>query len=469
MAISSKNDFRHHRRAFLSGAAGGLGGAALGSLLARDGVAKPATREAKAQHFKPKAKCIIYLYMAGGPSQLETFDNKPKLAEWHGRPMPDSIVKGEQFVGLLDKKLIAFAPQYPFKKFGKSGQEMTTLFPKLGEVADEIAIVRSMQTDAINHGPAHTLMNTGTKLAGRPSMGSWVIYGLGSEAENLPGFVVMVSDQGVQPLPATNWNSGFLPSRYQGVQFRSKGEPVLYVNRPPGVDVAGQRQVVSAVSSLTRMRKDFIDDPQIAARVAAYEMAFRMQTSVPELMDFARESKQTLDLYGARPGDSSFGSNCLLARRMAQRGVRFIQIYLRGWDHHSGIKAGIAGMARQADQASAALIKDLKRRGMLDETLVVWGGEFGRTPMNEKVQGRDHHMKAFSVWMAGGGVKPGITYGATDEFGFNAISDVVHVNDFHATILHQLGIDHKRLTFRFQGRDFRLTDVAGRVVQGLLA
>jgi len=469
MAISYLTGSDHNRRAFLGRATGGLGAAALASLLPGEALAKPVARKTRTQHFPAKAKRVIFLYMAGGPSQLESFDAKPKLAKWHGKPMPDSIVKGEQLVGLLGKKLIAFAPQYPFKKYGKSGQEMTTLFPKLGEVADEIAIVRSMQTDAINHGPAHTLMNTGTKLAGRPSMGSWALYGLGSEAENLPGFVVMVSDQGVQPLPATNWNNGFLPSHYQGVQFRSKGEPVLYVNRPPGTTSEGQKEIVEAVSSLTRSRKDLIDDPQIAARVAAYELAFRMQTSVPELMDFSGETKETLDLYGAKPGDGSFASNCLLARRMAQRGVRFIQIYLRGWDHHSGIKAGIAGMARQADQASSALIKDLKRRGMLDETLVVWGGEFGRTPMNEKVKGRDHHMKAFSIWMAGGGIKPGITYGSTDEFGFNAIDDVVHVNDLHATILHQLGVDHKRLTFRFQGRDFRLTDVEGKAVKGVLA
>ena len=468
MAISYLTDSDHNRRAFLGRAAGGLGAAALSSLLSNEATATPKAGKVKAPHFPAKAKTVIFLYMAGGPSQLETFDAKPKLAQWHGKPMPDSIVKGEELVGLLGKKLIAFAPQYPFKKYGKSGQEMTTLFPKLGEVADEIAIVRSMQTDAINHGPAHTLMNTGTKLAGRPSMGSWAIYGLGNEAKNLPGFVVMVSDQGVQPLPATNWNNGFLPSRYQGVQFRSKGEPVLYVNRPPGVDKEGQREVVEAVAALTRMRKDLIDDPQITARVAAYELAFHMQTSVPELMDFRSETRETLDLYGAKPGDGSFGSNCLLARRMAQRGVRFIQIYLRGWDHHSGIKAGIAGMARAADQASAALIKDLRRRGMLDETLVVWGGEFGRTPMNEKVQGRDHHMKAFSMWMAGGGIRPGITYSSTDEFGFNVIEDVMHVNDLHATILHLLGIDHKRLTFRFQGRDFRLTDVAGKVAKGLL-
>ncbi|MEM7387511.1 MAG: DUF1501 domain-containing protein, partial [Verrucomicrobiota bacterium] len=356
-----------------------------------------------------------------------------------------------------------------FKRFGESGQEISEIFPHIGSIADEICIVRSMKTEQINHDPAHTFMNTGTAISGRPSMGSWLLYGLGSESEDLPGFVVLTSKGGGQdqPIAARQWHSGFLPSRFQGVQFQSQGDPVLYVGRPKGVTEPDQRSVVDAVNQLNRRRQDLVEDPEIATRIAQYEMAFKMQASVPGLMDISDEPESILEMYGTKGGDGSFASNCLLARRLAERGVRFIQLYHRGWDHHGGIKGAVANTAKMVDQASAALVRDLKQRGMLDETLVVWGGEFGRTPMAQG-SGRDHHIKGFSLWMAGGGVKGGISHGATDEMGYNAVQDVVHVHDLHATMLHQLGIDHKKLTFKFQGRDFRLTDVHGKVVRPIL-
>ena len=424
------------------------------------------------RHIAPRAKRVIHLYMAGGPSHLETFDLKPKLAEMHGQPMPGSYTEGQPIAQLQGQKLSCFAPQYGFKKFGQSGQEICELFPHIGSVADDICIVRSMRTGQINHDPAHTLMNTGSQLAGRPAMGSWVLYGLGSESENLPGFVVLTSvGKGgqAQPIAARQWHSGFLPSRFQGVQFRSTGDPVLYVNNPPGVDRRRQRGIVDASQSLNRVRGDMTRNPEIATRIAQYEMAFRMQASVPGLMDTSDEPQHVLDMYGASGGDGSFASNCLLARRLAERGVRFTQIYHRAWDHHGGIKNAMKITAEEVDRASAALIHDLKQRGMLDDTLVIWGGEFGRTPMAQGT-GRDHHIKGFSLWMAGGGVKPGITYGATDELGYNAVENVVPVHDFHATVLHQLGIDHNRLTRRFQGLDFKLTGVEGaNVVHDILA
>jgi hypothetical protein len=465
------------RRAFLGRSSAGLGLWALASLLRAEsppskvgadrwrGVLQPL-------HHAPKAKRIIWLYMAGGPSHLETLDYKPKLAEMHGKPMPESFTKGQPIAQLQGAKLNCFGPQHAFKKCGQSGQELSDIFPHLAQVADELCIIRSLKTEAINHDPAHTFMNTGTTISGRPAMGSWLWYGLGSESESLPGFVVLSStgrSGQQQPIAQRQWHSGFLPSQFQGVHLRSKGDPVLYVKSPDGIDTARQRDVVEAVGSLNRLRLDAIDDPEIATRITQYEMAFRMQTSVPELMDLAREPKTALDHYGAKPGDGSFASNCLLARRLAERGVRFIQLYNRDWDHHGGVKDQIAIVAKEVDQPMAALLKDLKSRDLLKDTIVVWGGEFGRTPMSQGGNGRDHHIKGFSMWLAGGGIKPGITFGATDDLGYNAVEDVVHVHDLHATMLHLLGVEHKRLTFKFQGRDFRLTDVHGEVVRKILA
>jgi hypothetical protein len=422
-------------------------------------------------HFTPKAKRVIFLCMAGGPSHLETFDYKPKLAEMNGQPMPESFTKGQPIAQLQGAKLVCLGPQHPFKKFGKSGQELSVLFPHLGELADQICIVRSLRTEAINHDPAHTFMNTGTTISGRPSMGSWVTYGLGSDAEDLPGFVVLTSTgRGGQnqPIASRQWHSGFLPSRFQGVHLRGQGDPVLYLGSPSGVKPSQQRDVVDAVQALNKLHNDSVDDPEIATRISQYEMAFAMQSSVPELMDLSKEPTKVLDLYGTKGADGSFAANCLLARRLAERGVRFIQLYHRDWDHHGNIKNDIQLKVGEVDKPVAALLTDLKARGMLDETLVVFGGEFGRTPMAQG-NGRDHHIKGFSIWLAGGGIKGGVTHGATDELGYNAVEDVVEVHDLHATMLHLLGVDHKRLTFKFQGRDFRLTDVHGNVVEKILA
>jgi hypothetical protein len=470
------------RRAFLRYTGTGLGSVALGSLL-DPGLLRAAPEQAgkvevprwpgvvRPLHFKQRVKRIIFLTMAGGPSHLETLDSKPKLAAMHGKPMPESYTKGQPIAQLQGAKLTCFGPQHPFKKFGKSGQEICAIFPQIGSIADDLCIIRSMKTEAINHDPAHTFMNTGTTISGRPSMGSWLLYGLGADTDSLPGFVVLTSlgrhGQG-QPIASRQWHSGFLPSQFQGVEFRSKGDPVLYVTSPRGVDVSKQRDIVSAVQQLNKLQDSVVDDPEIATRIAQYELAFRMQTSVPGLLNLADEPKRILDLYGTRGGDGSFAANCLLARRLAERGVRFIHLYHRGWDHHGGIKASIQATAQEVDRGSAALVLDLKQRGMLDETLVIWGGEFGRTPMAQG-NGRDHHMKGFSMWLAGGGIKGGISHGATDELGYNAVEDVVSVHDLHATLLYLLGIDHKRLTFKFQGRDFRLTDVHGNVVQKILA
>jgi hypothetical protein len=409
--------------------------------------------------------------MAGGPSHLDTFDYKPKLAEMHGQPMPESYTKGQPIAQLQGAKLSCFAPQHPFRRCGQSGLEISEIFPHLATVADEIAIVRSIKTEAINHDPAHTFMNTGTTISGRPSMGSWVLWGLGAECDNLPGFVVLNSlgKYGqAQPIAQRQWHSGFLPSRFQGVEFRSKGDPVLYVSRPKGVDEGKQRDVVSTIQSLNQLQDSATADPEISARIAQYEMAFQMQMSVPELMDTSNETQETLNLYGTAGADGSFAGNCLLARRLAERGVRFIQLYHRDWDHHGQLKEHIKHTAGEVDQGATALLVDLKRRGMLDDTLILYGGEFGRTPMAQG-NGRDHHMKGFSMWLAGGGIKRGISHGATDELGYNAVEDVVPVHDLHATIMYLLGIDHEKLTYRFQGRDFRLTDVAGAVVTKLLA
>ena len=459
------------RRTFLGRGIAGLGLLGLNFLLDPRLFAADSKGVVNPLHFPPKAKRVIFLYPAGGPSHLETFDYKPKLAEMNGQPMPDSLTKGQQIAQLQGKKLMCFGPQYKFKKFGKSGQEMVELFPHIGSVADDICIVRSMWTEQINHDPAHTIMNTGSIIAGRPSMGSWIFYGLGSDAVDLPGFVVLLSSgRGgqMQPLSARQWSAGLLPSRFQGVKLNSMGDPVLYIKNPQGVSAALQRDSVDAINALNREQSAALQDPEIQTRIAQYEMAFKMQTSVPSLVDMSKEPKQVLDMYGAQPGDGSFASNCLLARRLAERGVRFIQLYHRDWDHHSAVKANIALKAEEVDKPTAALITDLKQRGMLDDTLIVWGGEFGRTPMSQGGDGRDHHIKGFSFVLAGGGIKGGLSYGTTDDFGYAAQENPVSVHDFHATMLYLLGIDHKRLTVKFQGLDVRLTGISGDVVKDIL-
>jgi hypothetical protein len=464
------------RRTFLGKTGAGIGSFALASLLSPDlGLAAaPAARSKgllQTLHFAPKAKRVIYLTMAGGPSHLETLDYKPKLAAMHGQPMPESMTRGQQIAQLQGQKLLCHGPQFPFQKFGKSGAEISEIFPQIGGVADELCIIRSMTSDAINHDPAHMFMNTGSQIAGRPSMGAWVTYGLGSDSQDLPGFVVLTSlGRGGQnqPLAARQWASGFLPSRFQGVHLRGKGDPVLYLTNPPGVNRGQQQELIKTINSINAKHDALVDDPEIATRIAQYEMAFQMQASVPELTDVSGEPQSILDLYGCKPGDGSFASNCLLARRLAERGVRFIQLYHKDWDHHGRLKQGIEYKAEEVDRASAALIKDLKQRDMLKDTLVVWGGEFGRTPMSQGGDGRDHHNKGFSIWMAGGGIQPGTTYGATDELGYAAVENPVEVHDLHATMMRLLGIDHKKLSYRFQGRDFRLTDVKGHVMEKIL-
>jgi len=459
----------------LGGGVAGLGAMAARQLLGGrgaslepgryDGVVSP-------RHHAPRAKRVIHLYMAGGPSHLETLDHKPKLRELHGQPMPESFTKGQPIAQLQGQRLTCLGPQHPFARFGQSGQEICARFPHIGAVADELAIIRSMKTDQINHDPAHTLFNTGSTQPGRPSMGSWATYGLGSECDDLPGFVVLTSvGKGgqAQPIAARQWSAGSLPSRFQGVEFRSQGDPVLYVQNPAGVSRAQQRDAVDAIAALNRLHDQDARDPEIATRIAQFEMAFRMQASVPELADLGTEPQEVLDLYGVQGQDGSFASNCLLARRLAERGVRFVQVYHRAWDHHGGVKRAIDITADEVDKATAALITDLKRRGMLEDTLVLWGGEFGRTPMGQG-NGRDHHIRGFSYFMAGGGVKGGVSHGATDELGYHAVEDVVHVRDLHATILHLLGIDHERLSVPFQGLDVRLTGVEpARPIGSILA
>jgi hypothetical protein len=413
--------------------------------------------------------------MAGGPSQLELFDHKPKLAEMDGKGMPESFTAGQQLAQLQGQKLICQGPQFKFSKHGKNGTELSELLPHIGEVADDICVIRSMTTDAINHDPAHMFMNTGSQIAGRPSMGSWVTYGLGSEAEDLPGFVVLVSTgkgRSPQPIAARQWSSGFLPSKHQGVQLRSMGDPVLYLNNPPGISRASQQGDVEAINRLNQVRAGEVSDTEVATRIAQYEMAFRMQASVPGLMDVSGESAQTLALYGCQPGDGSFASNCLLARRLAERGSRFIQLYHRDWDHHSLLKEELPLRAKEVDRACMALITDLKQRGMFEDTLIVWSGEFGRTPMKQGDKGpvgRDHHNKAMSMWLAGAGVKGGLTHGATDELGYAAMDKVCTVHDLHATMLHQLGIQHDAFSIKFQGLDAKLTGVEpSKVIKEIL-
>lgn len=457
-----------NRRIFLGKATRGLGAVALASLGSPSLVNAAATRGVLGKLPLPqKAQRVIWLSMAGGPSHLETFDYKPKLAEMHGQPMPESFTKGQQLAQLQGQKLSCFGPQHEFQKFGKNQTEICGLFPQIGSVIDEICLIRSMTTDAINHDPAHMFMNTGSQIAGRPSMGAWVTYGLGSEAVNLPGFVVLTSlGKGGQnqPIAGRQWSSGFLPSRYQGVQLRGKGDPVLYLGTPSGVTRQQQGRDVDAINALNRQHASLVDDPEIATRITQYEMAFQMQASVPELMEISGEGPKTLELYGCQPGDGSFASNCLLARRLAERGVRFIQLYHKDWDHHGGLKEGIAFKAQEIDRACMALITDLKQRGMLDSTLIVWAGEFGRTPMSQGGSGRDHHNKAMSVWMAGAGVRGGTVHGATDELGYAAVDKVATVHDLHATMLHQLGVQPDAFTVKFQGLDAKLTGVEGAKV-----
>ncbi len=461
------------RRTFLGQTARGLGSLALGSLLGGALHAEEKWRGLiSPTHFPAKAKRVIWLTMAGGPSHLETFDWKPELAKMDGKPMPDSLTKGQQLAQLQGAQLKCFGPQWGFKQFGTCGAWMNELFTNIGSVADDIAIIRSMHTEAINHDPAHCFINTGSSIPGRPSMGAWATYGLGSDAEELPGFLVLTSlGKGGQnqPIAARQWSAGFLPAKFQGVHLRGKGDPVLYLNNPPGISRKMQGDVVGTVNALNAKFDAVVDDPEIATRIAQYEMAFKMQASVPELMDMSAETPATLELYGCKPGDGSFASNCLLARRLAERGVRFIQLYHKDWDHHGGVKDGVKQKAEEIDRACMALITDLKQRGMLDETLIVWAGEFGRTPMSQGGNGRDHHMLGYSVWMAGGGIKGGAQWGATDDFGYKAVTDIVSVHDMHATMMSLLGVDHTKLTYRFQGRDYRLTDVFGKPIRGIMA
>ena len=425
-------------------------------------------------HYPPKIKRVIFLCMAGGPSHLETFDYKAKLAEMDGKPMPESFTKGQPIAQLQGKELLAFGPQFAFQKHGECGLEISDALPWTAKLADKICVLKGMETEQINHDPAHTFMNTGVAISGRPSMGSWVTYGLGSENANLPGFVVLSSIGGrdPQPINSRQWNNGFLPSRFQGVPFQSQGDPVHYVRSPPGVDSQRQRETIDAIAQLNQLRNQQVQDPEMVTRLAQYELAFRMQTSVPELADFSDEPQEVLDLYGTKGADGSFAANCLMARRLAERGVRFIQLYHRGWDHHDDIRKYMDICSGLTDRPTWALVTDLERLGLLEDTLVVWGGEFGRTPMSQskgKNLGRDHHIRGFSMWMAGGGIKGGMSHGATDELGYYASEGVTHVHDLHATMLHLLGIDHTKLTVRAKGRDFRLTDVSGKTIKEILA
>ena len=468
------NLLRQTRRHFFQQAGFGIGSLALSSLLT-DTAAAASTR---GLHFAPKAKQIIYLFMAGAPSQLDLFDYKPALTRFDGQPVPEDVIKGQRFAFIKGVPKLLGSP-HSFARHGRCGAELSDLLPSLGEVVDDIAIVRSMQTTQFNHAPGQIFMNTGHQIPGRPSMGSWMTYGIGSENRDLPGFVVLLSGQNQPDGGKSCWGSGFLPTEYQGVQFRSSGDPVLFLSNPEGVDPETRRRSLDLIGELNRCHQAATGDPEIAARISAYEMAYRMQSSVPELADISKEPAGVHEMYGTEPGKVSFANNCLLARRLVERGVRFVQLYHRGWDTHGNsgnedIVNKLGMLCRETDRAAAALIKDLKRRGLLESTLVIWGGEFGRTPMNEarggsRFLGRDHHPRAFTVWLAGGGIKPGVTVGRTDDIGYNVVEEPVGVHDLHATILHLMGIDHTRLTYKFSGRDFRLTDVSGEVVKPLLA
>ena len=467
------------RRWFLGRCGVGLGKVALAGLLA-DSFARPASAAPaspfpiKPPHFAPKAKRVIHMFMAGAPSQLEMFDYKPKLTELEGKPIPPEVIGGQRYAFIRSDAAV-LGPRFKFTKHGQCGAELGETLPHLAKIVDDIAIVKSMRTDQFNHAPAQIFFNTGFGQPGRPSMGSWVLYGLGAETSDLPAFVVMSTGSGISGGSAC-WGSGVLPGVYTGVRFRNQGDPILNVSSPPGADAQLQRDSLDLIGSLNQRRLALDGDPEIATRIAAYEMAFRLQTSAPDLMDLRGESKATLDLYGCDPAKPSFARSCLLARRMVERGVRFINIYNEGWDAHSNVEGNVRNNCKTTDQASAALVMDLKQRGLLDDTLVIWGGEFGRTPMVEsnaalgRSLGRDHHPQAFSMWLAGGGIRGGESYGQTDELGFHIVENPVHVRDLQATILHQLGLDHERLSVRFQGLDLRLTGVEPcQVVKGILA
>jgi hypothetical protein len=464
------------RRAFLRSSGLGLGAAALGTLLnGGRALADPGRPQARAPHFAPRAKHVIYLHMIGAPSQLDLFDRKPDLVKQDGQPCPERLLAGKQFA-FIGGEMTLSGSRFRFGRHGRSGQEISELLPHLAGVSDEIAIIRSMRTEEINHAPAQMFLHSGFGRGGRPSLGSWVTYGLGSECDDLPAYVVLLS--GPPGGAGTSlWSSGFLPSVHQGVQFRSSGDPVLFLSNPPGHSRADRRRVLDAVGDLNGHRLGVVGDPEIATRIRQYEMAYRMQASVPDLMDIAGESRSTLSMYGVQQGKPSFAANCLLARRLVERGVRIVELYDSDWDHHGDLATRLPAKCRDVDQGMAALILDLKQRGLLDETLVIWGAEFGRTPLRQGADsdgaktrpGRDHHKDAFTVWLAGGGIKPGVAYGKTDEFGFEVVEDLVHVHDLNATALRLLGIDHERLTYTYQGRDFRLTDVHGRVVEALIA
>ncbi|MBM3844972.1 MAG: DUF1501 domain-containing protein [Verrucomicrobia bacterium] len=479
MQLHNEVDRILSRRAFLARSTTGLGSIALGTLLQRASYATPAGGAKPALaglHFAPKAKRVIYLFQSGAPSHLDLFDPKPKLTEMTGVELPPSVRRGQRITGMTagQSALLCVGPAFPFKRYGSQGVELSELLPHTGSIIDEVALIRSVFTEPINHDPAVTFFGTGHQQPGRPTLGSWLSYGLGSENENLPAFVVLTSGSGGQSLQARYWGNGFLPGNHQGVQLRNQGDPVLYVSNPPGLSMNARRQLLDAMQELNRRQLGLLADPAIATHIENYELAFRMQTSVPELMDLSREPKEVLELYGAEPGKASYANNCLLARRLSESGVRFVQLCHRDWDHHGGLPGGIRTQTKNTDRPSAALIRDLKARGLLDETLVIWGGEFGRTAYSQgQIQkdnfGRDHHPRCFSIWMAGGGVRPGLVLGETDEFGYNIVSDPVNVHDLHTTILHLMGIDHKRFTYRFEGRDYRLTDISGDLVSKLIS
>lgn len=468
-----ENPLHVNRRWFLQQCGVGLGSIALGSLLQQNGFGASVPENPlapKGPQFPAKAKNVIYLFMAGAPSHLEMFDNKPALTKWDGKLPPKEMLEGYRaaFINPAESKLLG--PKFKFSKHGQSGAELSEILPHLATVADDIAIVKSMVTDAFNHAPGQILMSTGSQRFGRPSFGAWTTYGLGCESQDLPAYVVFSTGAKGPSGGNSNWGSGFLPSVHSGVQFRTTGDPVLYLSNPEGVDDTIQKRTYASINNLNRMHLDVVGDPEIATRINSFEMAYRMQLRAPEVVDISREPKHILDMYGAEPGKSSFANSVLLARRLVENGVRFVQIFHESWDQHGNLTHDIKKNCVDTDQACAALIKDLKQRGLLEDTLVVWGGEFGRTPMVQGGNdGRDHHPNCFTMWMAGGGIKPGITIGESDEFGFNAVEDRVHVHDLHATLLHLLGFDHTKLTYRFQGRDFRLTDVYGQLVPKLMA